>query len=337
MDLPKRFDIKELSHKRLVWLGIVSVLLCSSIVMSVLTPFPLAIAFLFFGRQKGLATSAIGFVLVALIVFVFYNPIQNADHMPAFTMMLSTYLLSSLVAMAAVETIVRNQEPGQGVVVNGFTVLAIAAGFLLAFKYGYGVEPSLIIEKFISYVKPQMEANFQQLVESGQDIKGSAWIVQLTAKEMTAEFLKVFPEMLFQGVFFWLWATSLMALRSQRLLKVIPSYRYTEKDLLRFKVKDWMIWPLIAALAAIALSLEKPDSSAFIWGMRVVKCLGVFYFFQGFGILMSFMDFAKIGGFIRMFFIVLCVIFLVPIITMAGFFDMWIDFRRFFKTETKKE
>jgi hypothetical protein len=66
-------------------------------------------------------------------------------------------------------------------------------------------------------------------------------------------------------------------------------------------------------------------------GMTILHCLGIFYFFQGFGVFSDLLSFLGIMGFFRTL-VVMIVIFLKGgyLIAAAGLFDNWFEFRKYF-------
>ena len=91
-----------------------------------------------------------------------------------------------------------------------------------------------------------------------------------------------------------------------------------------------MVFLLIAGLG-LAVGGEHIGLAAYeAWGFTIIKCLGLFYFFQGFGVFSDFLSFIGIAGFFRTL-IVMAIIFMANyIIALAGLFDNWFDFRRYF-------
>lgn len=63
----------RLSNGRLLLLGVSSVILCVSFIMSVFAPFPLALAVVLYGRVKGYLTGLAGLVLSFAFAITLYQ------------------------------------------------------------------------------------------------------------------------------------------------------------------------------------------------------------------------------------------------------------------------
>ena len=68
-----------------------------------------------------------------------------------------------------------------------------------------------------------------------------------------------------------------------------------------------------------------------VMGISLLKILGVFYFFQGFGIYVDFLDHVRIFGFLRSILVVLIVLTANQMLALVGLFDMFVNFRKFLK------
>ena len=65
-------------------------------------------------------------------------------------------------------------------------------------------------------------------------------------------------------------------------------------------------------------------------GFTIIKCLGIFYFFQGFGVFSDLLSFLGIVGFFRTLMVVFVIFTGKYLIAAAGLFDNWFDFRKYF-------
>jgi hypothetical protein len=151
----------------------------------------------------------------------------------------------------------------------------------------------------------------------------------LLAKQM----IQSLPMYFFVGIFVMLWFNTFLALKSRRLLLSGQDHTFSEKNLLNFKVPFAVIYPLIAGLA---MAVFGGPYGLETWGLIVVQCLGVFYFFQGFGIFSDLLNFLGVRGFFRTILVMVTIFMANYLIAVAGLFDNWFDFRKYFvkqKTE----
>ena len=63
-------------------------------------------------------------------------------------------------------------------------------------------------------------------------------------------------------------------------------------------------------------------------GLTGLSTLGVFYFFQGFGIYLAFLDSFKVTGFVRTLLVVATVMMANKMIAIIGLLDMFLDFKK---------
>jgi len=127
-----------------------------------------------------------------------------------------------------------------------------------------------------------------------------------------------------------------MILRNSLVWRIRHAYPFGLKDLVRYKVPDFFVWPLIAGLA-LFLGAEAIAPWAEVLGGNILACLGIFFFFQGFGVFVDLLSFLGINGFFRSILIVSTVFMGWKVLVLAGLFDIWVDFRRFMKTKKNDE
>jgi hypothetical protein len=149
---------------------------------------------------------------------------------------------------------------------------------------------------------------------------------ELLAKEM----MESFPSYFFMGVFIMLWFNMFLVLKSRRLLFSGTDYSFDEKCLLNFKVPFGFV--LVLALGLVfALFAEKLGPLPFeTLGFTIIKCLGIFYFFQGFGVFSDMLNFLGVAGFFRTLLVMVTIFMASYLIAVAGLFDNWFDFRKYF-------
>jgi uncharacterized membrane protein required for colicin V production len=67
--------------------------------------------------------------------------------------------------------------------------------------------------------------------------------------------------------------------------------------------------------------------------MTLIKCLGIFYFFQGFGVLSELLNFLGLFGFLRTLIVIVTIFTGNYLVAVAGLFDNWFDFRKYFNKQ----
>jgi len=201
-------------------------------------------------------------------------------------------------------------------------------------------EQGLSVEQFIM---KQIELSSDKLAEQKEVIEKSSDKESIQALQLlenpgllAKELKEAMPSYLFIGVYLMLWFNTFLALKSRRLLLSGNEYAYSEKNLLNFKVPFPFIFLLVLALVLAIWGKDLGYESLESIGFSLIKCLGVFYFFQGFGVFSDLLNFLGIFGFFRTLLVMVVIFMANYMIAVAGLFDNWFDFRKYFvkqKTE----
>lgn len=310
----------QLSKGRLVLLGTSSVILCLSFIMSVFAPFPLALAVILYGRVLGVLTGIAGMTAAFAFAHFLYQDLT----------LFWFYVCVLIFGFAIGEIVLRNLNPVRGIVGVGLAFilfLGLALGFVLKSQH---LTPEQFIVQQMELSKDKIEQQ-KKIIEQSTD-KESIQVLQLLERPdlLAKELIESFPAYLFMGVFLMLWFNTFLALKSRRLLLSAQDYPYSERNLLSFKVPFGFVLVLVAGLVLAVWGNQLGLGHLEPWGLTIVKCMGIFYFFQGFGVMSDFFNFLGIAGFFRSV-LVMVVIFLANyLIAAAGLFDNWFDFRKYF-------
>jgi len=309
----------QLSNGRLLLLGVSSVILCMSFIMSLFAPFPLALAIILYGRTKGVLVGILGLVLSLVFATTVYGDLT----------WFVFYACVLIFGLGIGEIVQRSFPPVKSMVVFGLSFMLIVAAALGLFVKSQNTTME-------GYILKQLEKNAdkiseqKKMIEKSQD-KNAIEVLNLldNPKLMVKGFLEAIPNYFFMGVFLMLWFNMFLVLKSRRLLLSGQDYPYSEANLLHFQVPFSFVFVLI-----LGLVLANGDYFGFgayeVWGFTIIKCLGLFYFFQGFGVFTDLLSFLGIGGIFRTL-IVMVVIFMANyLIAAAGLFDNWFDFRKYF-------
>jgi len=318
-------DKKSLS--RLVFLGMASLVLCVSMFMSVFTPVPLVFAIIIYGRLKGAALGLMG-LLISVLMSQFIFPKE---------LLVFLYAGALVMAFVIAEIWFRKMDPIKGIIRFGMGLLLLT-GVTLGVSTQFLTKPVkfYIIEE-VKSVSAQIQADREKiLAEGGEDSKAMVELFS-SPEKMADEVISTFPSAIFLVIFFGLWINLLIIIRSQSMLFGDKLYPYTEKDFLSFTMPDYMVWLVIPSLVLAIWGKEYLGTWYEVGGMTALKCLGLFYFFQGFGIYMDFVAFLRITGFFRTFLILFTVVTASWLIALLGLFDVWVNFRKFFKKNNRND
>jgi uncharacterized protein YybS (DUF2232 family) len=312
---------------RYFFLGMASVVLCLSMFMSIFTPVPLTFAHILYGRARGYLLSILGLVVTAILSqWIFPKEI-----------LIVLYFVGILISIAASEVWYRKVAPYKGMVVAGTLMLAFIGIGIFAGVSSLKKPVSFYILEEVQKVSKELNAEREKIVQEGGD--ESLAMIQFFNKPeaVVQEVIYNFPTFLFIAVFFGLWINLLVMVRSQRMLPLEQEYPYTEKDFFNFTMPDWTLIPLIPALVLAVWGKQYLGVGYELIGFSLLKCLGLFYFFQGFGVYSAFLDYLNIGGFIRSFMVLFTIVTASWIIALVGLFDNWVNFRKWFNRKNKND
>lgn len=316
----------QLNTGRLLLLGASSVILCLSFIMAVFAPFPLALAVILYGRTKGILTGVLGLVVTFVFATFLYQDLT----------LFGFYAGVFVLALGIAEIVNRNIAPVKGVIAFGLGFIAV-----LSLSLGLTLKSLQVTPEQFVLTKIQESADKiaeQKKIFEQSSAQNSVEVLQLLdhPELIAKEIVESFPSYLFIGVFLMLWFNTFMVLKSRRLLLSAQVYPYTERNLLNFKVPFEFVIVLVAGLVLAIWGADFGGSIYESIGMTVIRCLGIFYFFQGFGVFSDLLSFLGIMGFFRTLIVMIVVFMANYLIAAAGLFDNWFDFRKYFikrKTE----
>jgi hypothetical protein len=308
---------------RLVMMGIFSALLCFSVFMTVFTPYPLGLSSVLYGRAKGAAVAFIG-----LITCYFSLKVWGQDLTIFFF-----FILSVGISFALSEVVRREINPIKGIIAVGITLTVLVSGLV----YVGSLSTELTLKERLSIefekIQPMLEEQRKKVEASGESQPFEVEALLAQPDLMAQTVIENAPSIFLVGLFIMLWANLFLLLKSNRLVNKMNDCKYSETYLLNFKMPDQTIWFVIVSLALAIWGGELGPWFSII-GMTSLKTLGVFYFFQGFGIYLAFLDFLKLTGFFRSLMVVITVLTAGQVLAVVGLADMFVDFK---KLMTKKE
>ncbi len=325
----KFIKVSELTLGRLVFLFVQALIACIIPLVAVCAPAFITIAFLLYGRQRTFAVGAISLIVLIALGLQFQLVLQ----------MLYVYVPAFVFGWVISEGIQKRWSPSRIIVQNGATFFVAVAFGILVFEMISSTSIVTMVENYTADI-------FSQLLEKSRaDLKaqgeqGLLLIDQLSApKETAREFLKWSPVYLFATIFITFWASLFLVLKNAIIWKTVHIYPYLSKDLANFKVPYNAVWVLIVALVLGVMGsyqeffggifTESQAEVVSIIGFSLLGGLGVFYFFQGFGVYIGLLNKMRVFGFFRNMLVLMTVYMAWQILAVVGVFDTWIDFKRF--------
>ncbi|MBF0359606.1 MAG: DUF2232 domain-containing protein [Oligoflexia bacterium] len=307
------------------FLGGISVFLSLSFIFAIITPTPLALISIFQGRTRGLMFH----LLFLLIVFVLATKVFSEP------LIFWTYLSAIIFSLLISETILRGFSPIKGLLTSSAIFVAVLSLIISVWSLNIqGTFKDYVIKK-VEHISAEFKKNEKKYFpQKNKDARETA-IVFSKPELLAEEIIKTLPLTIFVGIIFSLWANLALLLRFLIRYGNPTNYPYSIKDLLYFKVPDYFIWPLITLLV-LMLSGSYINQNVGIIAKNLLFCLGLFYFFQGFGILIELFNLLKLDGIFRSLLIVLTVVTSYWILALVGLFDLWVDFRALLNKKFKE-
>ena len=303
----------KLSPARLLLLGAASVVLCLSYLMAVFTPFPVAMATVLYGRARGYLV-----VLTGGVVCLASGRFLTGDYT-----LVVCYAIMALFGVMIAETLLRGWRPVRAMLVCGLVTIGLAGAAL-----GYSLSVTGLTAQ--QYATQEVSGVVARLEEARAEGKFTQDLIDLglarPPAEIATDILRLIPGYLFIGTYFVLWVNMFLALKGRRLLHSGTPVPHDERALLTMKVPFEGVYLVVLGLVLVVLAEQIPWGLSEAAGMTLLRMLGVFYFFQGFGVMLDYLNHFSVVGFFRSL-LVMGVVLLAPVLVAAvGLFDTWFDF-----------
>ena len=327
-DVSRQNTLRPLGIGRLVFLGFLSVFLSFFGPMLIFAPVPLAMAILLYGRVKAALTVA--GITLAILSFSWG---QNGAHSFYF---IGIYVLAYLFSVMVGEIVLQKKTPLPGMFSAGTLLLvgfvAVLGFYSLISEQGIRGDLQHFIGEQFSSFKSQSE---EFLKTGGEDARALSDILD-NPEKVVGEIIRWSPALLVGVVFGSLWVCLGVILKNAQIWKQYLSYPWESSHFLAFSMPFHSVWFLIAGMVCYLMG-EYVHTMLTVIGGNLLYCMGVFYFFQGFGVLIDFLIYIKISGVLRTIFVITTVAMGLKLVVLMGIFDMWFDFRRFFNKKNNSK
>lgn len=289
--------------------------------LALLAPVPLIIAILLYGYRSVLGACAVALVSAFVLM-------QVIAQMGA---MMATFVFVAAVSFRVAHSFISNDHPVIGVFRSGISIFAglLLIVFVVSLLRSGGVTAQVeeivqgAIETFMS--SPEN----QKFIERGE---GNAAIMREYVEnpdKIVSLIVNWAFGFIFVGVFLSVWLSYFLTLRNELVWNKERAYQYQLSELTNFRLPDFMVWPLIVALVFFLGSGHFLPQFFATLGGNVLMCLGVMYFFQGFGLYHDFLTHFNVVGFFRSLLLVMAILFAWEVIAFVGLFDTWFNFRKY--------
>ncbi len=313
----------KLNLPRLLLLGCSSVVLCLSYLMSIFSPFPIVMATLLYGRLKGY-----GIALIGILVCFGISTLLFQD-----SVIVWFYGVMVLVSFVVAESLKRDWNPLKTIVLSGLGFFLITLGIAFSLVNSNKVVLKDLLVKEIT----QTQSKLVELQKKSPGEVSLADVVLTSAPEKLAqEILENTPSFLLMGIFFILWANMFLSLKSRRMIVHAEAAHFSENNLLKFKMPLYWVYLVIIGLVLLLGGAEYIAPWAPPVGISILRVIGTFYFFQGFGVMTNALDQFGVFGFLRTLLVMGVILFAPYMVAALGLFDTWFDFDKKLKKQFKE-
>lgn len=203
-------------------------------------------------------------------------------------------------------------------------ILGAVAGYFVFKGMQLSAGPIQVIEKYIAEAVDLNIKLYGRLPLKPDELKAIAD----SKPEIVQLFVRIFPALCIIAILFTVWINALL---SGRILRKNGMDLPGLTGLCEWKAPGWLVWVLIAAGA---LSLV-PNPNVRFPGINILLSAVFIYLLQGLAIVSFFFQNRDVSTFFRWLFYFLIAIqqMLMIAIAAVGFFDIWIDFRKYFRKD----
>ncbi len=312
--------LPELNNSKLLFLGFLAFLFSSLEPFALFASIPFTLCFLLYGKTKTIVIGILGTALAFALVQV---KVYQGSALGTFPMsLIYGYLISNIVR--------KEIHPIKGIVVNGLGMFAVIVTAIAAFHFSVEGGLPKVLDTYVVKASTVYYEQWKSRPEIPKEQLNQFQDIMKNPKIVVDPIMKYGFGVIFIGVFISFWVGTFVALKMGPLWRTIHAYPFQLKTLTSFKVPHQMVWPLIVALVITVGHLYGHLGSwAEVVGFNALLIMGVFYFFQGFGILSDLLNYWRIFGFFRSMLIFFTVVMGYQVLALLGVLDTWVDFRRF--------
>lgn len=205
--------------------------------------------------------------------------------------------------------------------------LVVLGAIVLYFVYGgvqLSITPWQLVEKHVAEAVELNIKFYSRLPLNPEEINA----LNNSKSAITLLFTRIFPALCMIAVFFTIWINVLLG---NKLLRrpgiILPGFQ----ALAEWKAPNWLVWLFIAGGG---LSFV-PHPLIRYAGINLFLVASFIYLLQGLAIVSFFFQRRNVSTFFRWLFYFLIAIQQILMIAIAavGFFDIWIDFRKYFRKD----
>ena len=247
------------------------------------------------------------------------------------------FVMAYIYSLLLGEIIFREVKPSHGLIMAGAIIISLTGLGLLAFHLGSELGLKEVISQYVAkFLSNLKESSGERLRTGGEEARMIRELLD-HPEDIVKNIIQWAPTAIVVSTFLGLWASLFMVLRNGLIWKQKLKYRYGIRDLVEFKTPEWFVYPLIISLVLFVGGDQFLGESAGIIGGNLLYILGIFYFFQGFGIFSDLLTYMGIFGIFRSVLMIFTIFAAWRILAVVGMFDLWLNFRKYFKRNKDNE
>ena len=307
-------------YPSLILSGLITFMLCSSGFFSILSPMPLVHSAVRWGKVKAQITAALA-LIVAFFLF------KEKDAGLVLVAMLGFYIA---IAMMIIEIINRRLAPFRSMVLSSTLIVLLLGVVGLGFFESKNMSPIEYMTAEVVKNEKMFTTQFALIYEKDSlEYKEFIRKIEKEPKEFVKQIAPAIPKLIIILVFITFWINLCLGFKT----RFLDSERGADlTKLVHVRLPEHLIWFFIAGLSAVLLE-DYVGNTIFEIGSYILTVLGIFYFFQGFGVYISFLDNVKIEGFFRTLLVASTIFWAFQVLILIGLSDLFVNYRRFFKKE----
>jgi uncharacterized protein YybS (DUF2232 family) len=270
----------------------------------------------FYSAVAGKVKTAAAFLIPVLLTFLFSHLLQlNTPYL--------VILILGIVGLTISAVALKNSSIEKTVIYPALIIIGAMCAFFLYTGFKLSVNPWQLVQQFVNQTIEQNINLYAQLPLDKEDIS----LMKNSKPILISVFTSIFPALAVIGSIIIVWINVLIGRKYLRKAAIILPRL---DGLSRWSAPEFIIWIFIITAGSLLL-FSNEQIRFFSLNVFILTCF--LYFLQGLAILSFLFQNKNVPIFFRYLFYFLIAVqqFLMIPIAAVGLFDVWFDFRRFFK------
>ena len=270
---------------------------------------------LFYSAVAGKIKTATAFLIPVLLIFFFSHLWQlNTPYL--------VILIMGIAGLAISAVALKNSSIEKTVIYPALIFVGAICAFFIYSGFELSVNPWKLVQQFIDQAIEQNINFYAQLPLDKEDIS----LMKNSKLMFVSFFTGIFPALAIIGSIIIVWIN---VLTGRDILRKATITLPQLEGLSRWKAPEFIIWIFIITGGLLLF----PNEQIRFLSLNIFLLSCFVYLLQGLAILSFFFQNKNVPAFFRYLFYFLIFVqqFLMIPIAIAGLFDIWVDFRRFFQ------